>query len=65
MIDHHPAKSWDHGHCGSVDTIVLVCHVISQGHVIKESCDFMGESSSWYVTTPPSLVIMDTKVVEI
>ena len=32
--------------CRSGDKIVLVCDVISQNHVIKESCDFMGKSQS-------------------
>ena len=36
--------------------MVLVCHMILQGHVIKASCDFMSESSSWQVTTLPTLV---------
>ena len=29
----------------------LVSHVISQDHVIKESCDFVDENPSWKVTT--------------
>ena len=32
-------------YCGSKDIMLLVCHVISQHHVIKGSCDFMGEGS--------------------
>ena len=47
MIGHHPDKFWDHGNFGNGDTMVLVYHVISQGHVTKESCDFMGESLLW------------------
>ena len=38
---YHPTNFGDHRHCGSEKIIVLVCHVIPQDHVIKESCDFM------------------------
>ena len=34
-------------HCVSGDLIGLVCHLISQGNVIKVLCDFMGGSSLW------------------
>ena len=33
-------------HCGTGDIIVLVYHVISQDHVIKGSCAFIGSSPS-------------------
>ena len=33
-------------HCGSEDIMILVCHVILQGHLIKKSSDFMGRSPS-------------------
>ena len=33
-----PAEFSGHKHCGSRDMMVLACHVISQDHVIKESC---------------------------
>ena len=36
--------------------MVLVCHMILQGHAIKTSCDFMSGSSSWQVTTLRTLV---------
>ena len=42
-----PAKFGGHGHCGSGDIMVLVCHEISRDHVIKESSDFIGGSPSW------------------
>ena len=35
MVSHHPAKFGDHGHCGSGDIMVLVCHVILQSHFTK------------------------------
>ena len=45
--------------------MVLVCHVISQDHMVKGSSDFMGGSPSWYVTTPPSWVAIGIVVMEI
>ena len=38
---------------------------ILQGHVIKGSCDFIGESPSRQAFILPNLVAMDTSVVEI
>ena len=35
------AKFGSHRHCGSGELMIQVCHVISQDHVIKESCYFM------------------------
>ena len=31
-VCHHPAKFVDHRHCGSGDTMVVVCHMILQEH---------------------------------
>ena len=31
---------------GREDSIILVCHVIFQNHVIRVSCDFMGMNPS-------------------
>ena len=45
--------------------MVLVCHVISQDHMVKGSCDFMGGSPSWYFTTLPSWVAIGIVVMEI
>ena len=45
--------------------MVLVCHVISQDHMVKGSCDFMGGSPLWYVTTLPSWVAIGIVVMEI
>ena len=36
MVSYHPAKFSGYRRCGSGDKIILVCHVISQDHVIKE-----------------------------
>ena len=57
-MSHHPTKFGDDRQCGSGDIMVLVvCHVISQDHVIKGFSDFMSRS--------PSLVAIDTLVLEI
>ena len=36
----------DHRLCDNGDIMVLASHVISQNHVIKRSCDFIGSSPS-------------------
>ena len=46
MVSHHHAKLGAHRHCGSGDTMNLVCQVISKYYVIKGSCDLMGGSPS-------------------
>ena len=43
----------------------LVCQVIKQDHVINDSGDFNNTSLPRYVTTLPSLVVIDTAIVEI
>ena len=43
-MSHHPAKFSGHRHSGGGDVMVLVCHVISQDHLIKKSSDFMGRT---------------------
>ena len=53
---YHPPNFGDHSHCGSGTIIILVCHVISQNHVIKGSSEFLGRSPSRKVTTLPSLM---------
>ena len=45
-ISYHPAKFCSHRNSDSGDIVALVCHVISQDHVIKESCDFI-DSIPW------------------
>ena len=40
-------------------------HVTLQNYVIEGSGNFMGGSSTWYVTTLPSLVTIGIVVVEI
>ena len=50
------AKFGSHKPCGRNNIVVLVCHLISQDHTMKKSCDYMGGSSWWSVTTLPNLV---------
>ena len=45
-LNYHPTQSGGHKHSGSGDTIVFVCHVTLEDHVIKASHDFMGRSVS-------------------
>ena len=54
-----------HRHCGSGYIIVLVCHVISQDHVIKGSCDLITSSSSLQITTLSNFGAIGIAVVEI
>ena len=49
-VSHHPAKFDGHMHCSIRDIMVLVCHMISQDHNIKGSCDSMGIILSRCVT---------------
>ena len=44
--------------------MVLICHVISQDHLIKGSCNFMRSPSRW-TRILPSLVTMATLMVEL
>ena len=45
-VSQYSAKFSGYRHCGSGDIMVLVCQIISQDHVIKGSCNFMGRSQS-------------------
>ena len=42
MVYHHSAKFGSHRCCNSRDIMFLVCHLISQDHMIKGSSDFIG-----------------------
>ena len=46
MVSQHPEKFHSHRHCGSEDTMVLVCHMILKENMIKGSSDFLGRSPS-------------------
>ena len=45
--------------------MVLACHVMSQDHVIRGSCDLMGSNLSRWATILPSLVVIATLVVKL
>ena len=42
---------------------VLICHKNSQGNFTEVSCEFMGGSSLWYITTLTSLVTIGAATV--
>ena len=46
MVTHQFAKLGGYRNCGTGDIMTLGCHMISQDHVMKGSCDFMGRSPS-------------------
>ena len=46
QLNHHPIKSDSHKHCGNEDTMVLVCYVISQDHVMKQSHGIISRTQS-------------------
>ena len=54
LINHHLAMFGGHWSSASWDIIYLVCHVISQEHVIEGSCDLLNGTSSppWQVWWP-------------
>ena len=45
--------------------MVLVCHVITEDHELKGSCDFMGDSPSTETTILSSVVAINTLLAEI
>ena len=65
MASHQFAKFGGHRHCDSENIMILGYQVISQDHIIKGSCDFIGRNPSRYVMILPSLVAIGTVVVEI
>ena len=62
---HHSAKFGGHKQCGNKDTIVLVCSMISQDHLIKDSFDFVCENHSKQVIILLSLLSIGNAAVEI
>ena len=51
---YQPAKFGGHRQYGNEDIMVLVCHVILQDYMMKESCDSMGRSPSGEIAVSPS-----------
>ena len=60
MVGYHSVKFGGHRHSDSGDMVVSVCHVISQDHVTKESCDIICRSLSRKVTILPGMAVIDT-----
>ena len=63
-LGYHPVKFGGYRHSDNGDIMVLVCHVISQDHVIKGLYDFEDRSLSREVIILLSLVAIETVVVE-
>ena len=61
---HHPTKFSAHRNCSDGNIIVLICHVMSQGHAVKGFYDFMVESTRQCVTNLSNLVSISSIVVE-
>ena len=64
-VSHHLATFDVHWSSRSEDTTYLRCHMTSQEHMIEESYDVTGWGSSLFVDTLPSLLAIDTVVIEI
>ena len=64
-LSYHPAKFNGLRESGSRDIMVFVSHVTLQVHLMKVFLDFIGGSSSKYVTILTSLVALGTVIVEI
>ena len=64
-VSHHLAIFGSHCSGGNIGITYLLFHVNPKDHLNKESRDFRIGSSSVYVTSLPSLVTIDTIIVEI
>ena len=65
MVSHHLTMSGGHCYIPIVDIKYLMCHVISQNHVIERSSNFMTIKFSWLVNTLPSFMAIGIIAVEI
>ena len=65
MMSHHLAMFGGHWFNAKGDMKHLICHVTSKNHVIGRSSNFMSGTSSWYVTTLPSLVVIGVVIVKV
>ena len=43
LLSHHPAKYYVHRHCGSGNSMVLVCQQILRDHLTRGSSNFMAK----------------------
>ena len=64
-LSHDYAKFDAYRSCSSGDVKSLFCHVISDDHTIKETCDWVRMSSSTQLTTVQSLMVIGLVEVEI
>ena len=64
-VSHHFAIFGGHWSSASGEIAFLICHMSSQDHMIKGSCDFMGENSSLYAIPLPNAVAVGIMVAEI
>ena len=62
-MSQHSTNFGVHRNCSIGDIMVLVCHIISQNHLIKVSFDFMRRSPSRQVSILQKLVAITTLVV--
>ena len=46
MVSHHSVSFGGHGHCGSEDIMVFICHVILRDYITKGLGNFMGRRVS-------------------
>ena len=65
MVSHHLAMFGGHWSSASGDVKYLTCHVTLKNYVIEGSVNFVSGSSSWYITTLPSLVATGIIAVQI
>ena len=65
MVSLHPAMFGGHWSNASGYITYLICYMTLSDGVIERSCSFFGGSSSLYVVTVPSLVVISIVVVEI
>ena len=65
MLYHHLARFDSHRCCSSRDIMFLVCHMIKQDHITKESGDYNDRRPSRQVTILPGLVAIGIVTLEI
>ena len=65
LISQHFAWFCVHWFSAGRDTMYLIYHVTSHDHLIERSCEFMTQSSLWYVTAVISLVTISIVISEI
>lgn len=64
MYHHHKMYS-DHSHENMGNLLNFICHVTSHDHEFQGFFDAMGVSPAWYITALPTLMTIDTVVLEI